>query len=209
MANNQSSRLRKALVSKVSQPHELVPGASPAISITVGSRPSCMTVQLERERLVDTDFERAFTPSTAPSALLVIGKFGATIFIYPKATPSNAEKLREQIGAVTLHVGDGETIHSFLDDVETQIRKLRNDSLSSSLAQLQEGNVEVNQIVQGILKPAALDAIHEREGRDQSMRATQTYLVFVVYITRSRAGRILTEPTSILYEYRSVLVLQT
>ncbi|OQE40923.1 hypothetical protein PENCOP_c005G02381 [Penicillium coprophilum] len=101
------------------------------------------------------------------------------------------------IGAVTLHVGEGETAYSFLDDVETRIRKLRNFSLSSSPVQVQEGNVGVNQLVQGVLKPAALDAIHEREGRDQSMHATQTYLVFIVYITRSRAGRILTDPTSI------------
>ncbi|OOQ83196.1 hypothetical protein PEBR_36280 [Penicillium brasilianum] len=139
-----------------------------------------------------------FTASTTPSALLVIGKFGATIHILhllPEdgtierfgLTSSTTtfrrggatEQVREQIGEVTLHIGDGETANSFLNDVETRIR-----------------SVQVTQLVQDVLQPAALDAIHEREKRDRSMHATQTYPVFVVYITRSRAGRILTEPTS-------------
>ncbi|RAQ50499.1 hypothetical protein AFGD_003037 [Aspergillus flavus] len=156
-----------------------------------------------------------FTPSTTPSALLVIGKCGATIHVFhllPEngtierfslTTPSSTfrrggarEQAREQIGTVTLHVGDGETANSFLDDVETRIRKLRNDSLSSNPAQLQIGSAEVTQLVQDVLRPVALDAIHEREERDRSMNATQTYPVFVVYIRRSRAGGILTEPTS-------------
>ncbi|KAE8411346.1 hypothetical protein BDV36DRAFT_288821 [Aspergillus pseudocaelatus] len=114
------------------------------------------------------------TPSITPSALLVIGRFGTTI----------------HSRRVTLHVGDGETANSFLDDVETRICKLRNDSLSSNPAQLQIGSAEVTQLVQDVIQPAALDAIHEREGRDRSMHATQTYPVFVVYITRSRTGMI-------------------
>lgn len=158
-------------------------------------------------------FKNAFTPSTTPSALLIIGKFGATIRVlhllpendtierFSLTTPATTfrhggatEQAREQIGAVTLHVGDGETADSFLDDVETRIRKLRNDSLSSS--QLQIGSVEVTQLVQDFLQPAALDAIHEREGRDRSIHATQTYPVFIVYIMRSRERMIPTEPTS-------------
>ncbi|CEJ58476.1 Putative Title: questionable ORF [Penicillium brasilianum] len=88
-----------------------------------------------------------FTASTTPSALLVIGKFGATIHVlhllpedgtierFGLTTPSSTttfcrsgatEQVREQIGEVTLHIGDGETAYSFLDDVETRIRKLRN-----------------------------------------------------------------------------------
>ena len=158
-----------------------------------------------------------FTRSTSPSVLLVIGKFGATIHVlhllpengtierFSLTTPSSTttfrhrgatEQAREQIGAVTLHVGDGETANSFLDDVVTRIRKLRNDSLSSSPGQLQTGSVGVTQLVQDVLQPAALDATHEREERDRSMRATQTYPVFVVYVIRSRAGRSLTELTS-------------
>jgi hypothetical protein len=109
----------------------------------------------------------------------------STTFRYSGAT----EQAREQIGTVTLHVGDGETAESFLDDVETRIRKLRDDSTNPS-PQTGNSSVEVTQLVQDVLLPAALDAIHEREGRDRSMNATQTFSVFVVYINRSRAGRI-------------------
>lgn len=155
-----------------------------------------------------------FTPPTTPSALLVIGKFGDTINIlhlvpetgsierFKLSTSATTfrqygatEQAREQIGAVTLHVGDGETTGKFLDDVETRIRKLRNDSLGSSsgVQQLQIGSTEVNQLVQDVLQPAALDAIHERNGRDRSKNATQEYSVYVVYINRSRAGKILND----------------
>ncbi|KZN89614.1 hypothetical protein EN45_082270 [Penicillium chrysogenum] len=148
-----------------------------------------------------------FTRSISPFVLLVIGKFGATIHVlhllpengtierFSLTTPPSTttfchrgtrEQAREQIGTVALHVGDGETANSFL---ETRIRKLQNDSLSSSPAQLQTGSVEVTQLVQDVLQPAALDAIHEREERDRSMRATQTYPVFVVYIIRSSVPR--------------------
>lgn len=158
-----------------------------------------------------------FTRSTSPSVLLVVGKFGATIHVlhllpenhtierFSLTTPSSAttfhhrgaiEQRREQISTVTLHAGDGETPNSFLDDVETRFRKLRNDSLSSSPAQLQTGSVEVTRLVQDVLQPAVLDAINEREKRDRSMRATQTYPVFIVYIIRPSAGRSLTELTS-------------
>ncbi|KJJ31202.1 hypothetical protein AFLA70_544g000840 [Aspergillus flavus AF70] len=121
---------------------------------------------------------------TTPSSATTFRRGGAT------------EQAREQIGTVTLHVRDSETADSFLDNVETRIRKLRNDSLSSNPAQLQIGSAEVTRLVRDVLQPVALDAIHEREGRDRSMNATQTYPVFVAYIRRSRAGRILTEPTS-------------
>lgn len=161
-----------------------------------------------------------FSPSTCttPSALLVIGNFSATIHVlhlvpengtierFSLTSPSSTttfqysgarEQAREQIGTVTLHVGDGETADSFLKDTETRIRKLRNDSLSSSQAQLQTSCDEVTRRVQDVLKPAALEAIHDREGRGRPMNATQTYPVFVVYITRSRAGgMIVNEPTS-------------
>ncbi|KAB8210661.1 hypothetical protein BDV34DRAFT_186233 [Aspergillus parasiticus] len=87
-----------------------------------------------------THLINTFTPSATPSALLVIGKFGTTnhvLHLLPEngtierfnlTTPSSTttfrysgaiEQTREEIGAVTLHVGDGETADSFLDDVET------------------------------------------------------------------------------------------
>ncbi|RDH31967.1 hypothetical protein BDQ94DRAFT_146123 [Aspergillus welwitschiae] len=145
-----------------------------------------------------------FTPPTNPSVLLVVGNFGAKIHVlhllpeddtiqrFGLTTPSTnfryrgaREQAREQIGTVTLHVGDGESADSFLDDIETRIRKLRN----------QTGSGEVTQLVQDVLQPAALDAIQERKDRERSMRATQTYPVYVVYI-RLSAGRSLTELTS-------------
>lgn len=158
-----------------------------------------------------------FTPSSNLSALLVLGKFGSTIHIL-HLLPENSinerfsltgsssaatfhhggatEQSREQIGTVTLHVGDGETANSFLDDVERRIGKLRDDSFGSSPAQQQMGTVSVTQLVQDVLKPAAMDAIHERETRERSMNATQAYPVFIICIRRSRAGTILGEPTS-------------
>lgn len=159
----------------------------------------------------------AYGTPTSPSVLLVLGTFGRTINIlhllpedgtierYSLTSPSTTfhnsgatEQTREQIGAVTLHVGDGETTHKFLDDVETRIRKLWNDSLRLSPAQLQTGDIEiVTPLVQEILQPAALSAIRDREDRDRSMKATQTYSVFVVRIKRSRARLIPDHPTSI------------
>lgn len=38
------------------------------------------------------------------------------------------EQARERIGTVTIHAGDGETPDSFLDNVETRMRKLRDAS---------------------------------------------------------------------------------
>lgn len=81
------------------------------------------------------------------------------------------EKAREQTGTDTLQVGDDETDWYFFDDVETRIRKLQNDSLSSSPAKLQLDSVEVDQLVQEVLRPAALDAIRIREGQDRSVDA--------------------------------------
>ena len=151
-------------------------------------------------------------PSGAPSVLLVIGKFDATnhiLHLMPEdgaierlsftasssTTPFRRDgatgQAREQISAVTLHVRDGDSAASFLDDVETRVRKLWKDSLSSS-----SGSVETTQPVQDVLQQAVLDAIRETEGRDRSMNATQMYPIFAVHIVRSRAGRILTELTS-------------
>jgi hypothetical protein len=153
----------------------------------------------------------AITPPSAPSALLVVGEFSSMIrvlHLIPEdgaierfnqtnlsATfrrPGAREQAREQIGTVTVYAGDGETATNLLDDVEIRARKLWNDSLSSSPALVQMTSGETTHLVQNILKLAALDAIRVREGRPRSLNATQTHPVFVVRITRSRAGRILT-----------------
>lgn len=161
----------------------------------------------------------AFTSSTIPSALLVLGEFGSTIHIlhllpensinerFSLTTPSSAtafryngaaEQTREQIGTVTLHVGDGETANSFLDDVEARIRKLIRKLRGGphDRGQEQAGTAGVTQLVQDVLKPAAMDAIHDRKTRERSMNATQAYLIFIIFIRRSRVGTTLGEPTS-------------
>ncbi|KAJ5717136.1 hypothetical protein N7488_002782 [Penicillium malachiteum] len=164
-----------------------------------------------------------FTPPTYPSAVLAIGNFGprATITILHlvpengtteqfSSTPSRTTfrhyetkeqpKLREQIGTVTLYVGDGESIFSFLDDVKTRIQKRQGDSLR--LGQEEQGYAEITQLVESVLKPAALESISEREGRERSMNATQMYPVYIVYVEREKPDGIL--PTDFRsYSYRS------
>lgn len=76
---------------------------------------------------------------------------------------------------------------SFLSDVETRIHRLQT---------CRDRRFEMTQLVQEILKPAALEAIHEREGRDGSTDATETYPVYLVYIRRSWARRALEDLTS-------------
>lgn len=148
----------------------------------------------------------AFTPFTIPSALLVVGNFDTRIHVlhvlpedgtierFSPGLPSSTfryrgahERSREQIGTVTLHDGGFEAAQNFLADVETRIRKLQTG---------RDRRVEMTQLVQEILRPAALEAIHEREGRDGSMDAMQTYPVYLVYIRRSWARRALVEMTS-------------
>lgn len=113
------------------------------------------------------------------------------------------EKKRDQIGTVTLPVRDGETARGFLNDVEIRICKLWKDFLSSNPAHLQAGGAGMSRLVQDVLKPAALGAIHDRERPDHSMnvtQVTQTYPVFGIEIKRSRVGRIETnEPTRFPY----------
>ena len=156
--------------------------------------------------------------TTTPSALLVIGRFGDMIDVLhlvpedgtierrticsPSTTfhsDGSKEQAREQIGTVTIHTGDGETAWEFLNDVQARIHDLQNNLSPAATAGLQTGSVDVTQLVQGILKPAAFAAIHERESRHPSMDATEKYPVFVVYIKRPRAGKIVGEPKSINY----------
>ena len=153
-----------------------------------------------------------FRTPTIPSAVLAVGRFGKMniLHLIPEDgtiertnTPSQSsfhyygskEQAREQIGTATVHTGDGETAWEFLDDVETRIHELQNDLTPAAPA----GSVEVTQLVQDILQPAVSDVIHKREGQYPSMSSTETYPVFVIYIKRPRAGKIMGEPTSINY----------
>jgi hypothetical protein len=99
----------------------------------------------------------AIYPPGAPSALVVVGKSDASIlhlvpedssverFGITKSSSNTTfrhrgatEQTREQIGTITLHVGDGEGPDEFLDDVETRACTLWNDTRSSSTAQVRE-----------------------------------------------------------------------
>ncbi|KAJ3491271.1 hypothetical protein NLG97_g5627 [Lecanicillium saksenae] len=152
----------------------------------------------------------AFSTPKIPSVLLALGDVGSTIDIlhlvpedgicerfslYPSTDTFRyggaTEKAREKIGNVTIYAGDGESTRSFFGDVETRARKLRDDLSSLNIAQQQAGSVDVTQLAQDILKPAAMAAIQQREMRERSMNATQTYSVYIVYVDRSRTGKII------------------
>ena len=158
----------------------------------------------------------SITPTRYPSAVLLMGTLGSSINVlhlipedgtierYSSSQSSTKfreggakEQAREQIGTVTLHIQDGEHILSFVDDVKSQVLKLWNDSPDMRQSQLQATSRDTIHLVQVILKPAALSAIHEREGRDCCVDTIKTYPVFVIHVLRSRPGGILKEPRSI------------
>ncbi|KAM5439726.1 hypothetical protein MferCBS31731_004136 [Microsporum ferrugineum] len=153
-------------------------------------------------RLIDS-----VTKPKNPSVVLVVGTFGDTINIlhlqpesgeierFSRTSLSRTfrrngtkEKIRKQIGIVTLC--DGETADKFLDNVETRICKRWDSSMASSPSSVES----VAQLAHAVLQPAALDAIHEREGRDSSKK--DTHAVFLIHVTRPKPGKILGEPRS-------------
>ena len=61
----------------------------------------------------------------------------------------------------------------------------------------EQGGMEVTQLERDVLRPAALDAMREREGRAHtSVNATETYPVYVVHIKRSTPGGLPMQLTS-------------
>ncbi|KAK2799906.1 hypothetical protein FQN50_008299 [Emmonsiellopsis sp. PD_5] len=126
-----------------------------------------------------------------------IERFGFTNHSSTFRLHGTTEQTRELIGEVTLYAGDGESTTNFLDDVEARVHKLWGDS--QILSEPESADV-IHRLEKVVLRPAGLDAIRAREGREPSMNATQTYPVFIIRINRSRsskAGRILNDkPTS-------------
>ena len=149
----------------------------------------------------------AINPPGFPSAVVVVGNAGSFINIlhlipedgtferYGTSRTSTKRFYRaktqacEQIGTVTIHVGDGDRADSFLDDVETRASELR-DSFLASNSPLRTTDMETTRLVQDILQPAALDAIRKREVRERSMNATKTLAVSIFRIRRPTAGKI-------------------
>ncbi|KAK2752757.1 hypothetical protein FQN55_005889 [Onygenales sp. PD_40] len=155
-----------------------------------------------------TRLRNALAPSGPPSVFLAVSKsnFIEVLHILPENghierfsmtthSPTfrhrgTKEQTRELIGEVTIYVGDGETTFGFVNDVKTRARKL----WDRSQILLQPESVDViHRLEKEVLRPAGLDTIREREGRNRSPNETQTYSVFIIRINRSRAGRILSD----------------
>ena len=155
-----------------------------------------------------TRLSKIFTSvnDTNPSVVFVVGNFESMINILhlvPEdgsterfgVTPTRptfshggaTERSREQIGNITLHVGDGETVITFLQDVEAKASKMWDGVPNKPSEQ------PALHTVQDVLRSAGLEAINDRDGRPRSMNATQIYPVFVVRISRTRPGPIVTE----------------
>ncbi|EIW63442.1 uncharacterized protein TRAVEDRAFT_26711 [Trametes versicolor FP-101664 SS1] len=153
-----------------------------------------------------------FSSKGAPSALLVLSipnvRAVSILHIIPEDgateqfklsntyTPSTirfrgaTEQSREEIGTVMLHTGDGESSLAFLESVADRASKITDRAATNRSTPEEIGNAEVSRWVDDVLKPAAHDAILAIEGRAPSMNAMQLYHVSVVYIKRSKPGRI-------------------
>lgn len=86
------------------------------------------------------------------------------------------ERSREQIGTVTLHVGDGETARSFLADVDTRIRRLQTDRVRS---------VEVTQSVQEILRPRFWRRFTKERG-EWALWMLRRHTLFILFTLSTR-----------------------
>ncbi|OJT14971.1 hypothetical protein TRAPUB_8414 [Trametes pubescens] len=171
-------------------------------------------------------FLNVFSSSqSAPSALILVripgGRADAVLHIVPEdgtietfsvteSSPSNrttfrqygaVEQSREELGTVVLLALPHEWDLGFLDDVRARAQKIMESlSIFSSAKKEQAGSVDVSLLVEEILKPAALDAIHALEGRAlPENAAVETYHVSIVYVNRSKPGHICGgEPRSIM-----------
>ncbi|PGH05711.1 hypothetical protein AJ79_06727 [Helicocarpus griseus UAMH5409] len=156
--------------------------------------------------------KKALTPQSYPSALIVIGTFGGSMdMLHLVPESGGVERFGymasyytfRRIGTATLQKGDGDSEWKFLDNVESKVGKLwSNFQSSTSLAPVQTGAAQVDQIVEDVLKPAALAVIRERGERPRSTNGTKDVPVYIVRIKRPKAREILTDPTTgeMLYE---------
>lgn len=165
--------------------------------------------------LVVGDFDRKISSLHLVPEDGTIERFGQTMPPNTILRYNGAKEVsREQIGKVTIYHGDGERLTGFLDDMTTRVCELWNSSISSSPTR----SIEVSQLVQDVLRPVAVDAVGERKaGEDEihekeigeevirekkrrqcsTLNATETYGVYIIRITRRKAGKILPlNPTS-------------
>lgn len=89
--------------------------------------------QLPQSSYLATLTDASILPSVSSLEDGSIERFSSTSFSLTFHIGAFREQDREQIGTVTLYVGNGELMGSFLDDVETRIRQLlkSDDSLGS------------------------------------------------------------------------------
>ncbi|KAH9837828.1 uncharacterized protein C8Q71DRAFT_563595 [Rhodofomes roseus] len=166
---------------------------------------------------------KLFTGTKYPSAMLVVddGSRIYAVHLVPEephlveefGIPSQPifrregtrEQRREEIGTVALNVDKAEEV-VFGGDMAERVRKLWEDKLRKEQPPQQSGeahptgtSVDVACLVSDVLRPAALEAISEWEGRPRSEDATRTCSVYVVYVNRPTPEPILLwkTPTSI------------
>jgi hypothetical protein len=101
------------------------------------------------------------------------------------------EQSREQLGAVSLQVGGGETLRTILDNVILRVEK--DLSLRD---QTSNGGYSVDAVSQA-LRSAALSVAHERTEQESTATSAQSYPIFLVQIDRAKPGKIIGEPRSI------------
>ena len=101
------------------------------------------------------------------------------------------ETSREQLGNVFLHVGDGETVSVFLDEVSKRVTKILSELQSEKAAAGDKGTAPAT--THEALRSATQACMDERTRRQPPKNAAQEYPVFLVRIERSRAGRLFTE----------------
>ncbi|KAF3491891.1 uncharacterized protein GIQ15_01408 [Arthroderma uncinatum] len=149
---------------------------------------------------------KSLTAPRNPSVLLIISKRGDMIHAlhlvpetgeierssftdkYPTVQlHGSKETSREPIGTVTLPARGFEATSNFLEEVGTRIRKQWKRPLASSPSTVES----VAQWAQDVLRPSALEVMHESEGKADATEETETLSVFLVYITRPKPGKVI------------------
>ncbi|EFR00389.1 hypothetical protein MGYG_03393 [Nannizzia gypsea CBS 118893] len=157
-------------------------------------------------------FIDAFTKPRNPSVILAVGEDRGSIeflHLHPETgeverfrtscrlstfqSHGSRETTRKQIGTVTLPAKGLASADGFFEDVTAQVRERWDDFMASNPSNIDS----VARLVQDVLKPAALEVIKGRGGRDAAGKETETHSVFLIYITRPQPERVTSlEPTS-------------
>lgn len=166
-----------------------------------------------------------FSKSRAPSALIIVGDFPSVSIFH--CVPESGyiehfsitygsnrthfrqggavEQARERIGTLRIFAGELVEVEVFRDELKPKVRKLWSGTFGKeprldpqeAKAFTQADTVDVARLVEDVLRPAMLEIIHEREGREDLVDVG-TLPVYIVHVNRSRLGLIFgTEPTSI------------